>query len=101
VQIIQSIDRQMPLEDIQRTCQLTRDELLEELDAIVSSGTKIDIQYCLDSILDESIQEEIYDHFMQAESDSPVDAYHALKEDDITFEEVQLVRLKFLSDVAN
>jgi len=101
VMIIQSIDRQMPLEDIQRTCQLSRDELLEELDAIVSSGTKLDIQYYLDSILDESIQEEIQDYFMDAESDSPEEAFHSLKEQDITFEEVQLVRIKFLSDVAN
>ncbi len=64
VQIIQSIDRKMPLEDIQRTNNLTWDELLEELDIIVSSGTKLDIQYCLDTV-DESIQEEIYDLFYE------------------------------------
>ena len=101
VQIIQSIDRKMPLEDIQRTNNLTRDELLDELDIIVSSGTKLDIQYCLDSVIDESIQEEIYEYFMKAESDSFPDAFHALKEEDITPEEIQLVRIKFLSDVAN
>jgi ATP-dependent DNA helicase RecQ len=60
VQIIQSIDRKMPLEDIQRTNNLNWDDLLEELDIIVSSGTKLDIQYCLEQV-DESIQEEIYD----------------------------------------
>ena len=101
VQIIHSIDRKMPLEDIQRTNSLTRDELLEELDIIVGSGTKLDIQYYLDTLIDESIQEEIYEYFMKAKSDSFIDAYHALKEDDITAEEIQLVRLKFLSDVAN
>lgn len=101
VQIIQSIDRKMPLEDIQRTNSLTRDELLEELDIIVSSGTKLDIQYYLDATIDESIQEEIYEYFMSAESDSFLDAYHALKEVDITAEEIQLVRIKFLSDIAN
>lgn len=101
VQIIQSIDRKMPLEDIQRTSSLTRDELLEELDIIVGSGTKLDLQYYLDNYIDESIQEEIYEYFMNAKSDSFVEAYHALKEDDITAEEIQLVRIKFLSDVAN
>lgn len=101
VQIIQSVDRKMPLEDIQRTNDLTRDTLLEELDIIVSSGTKLDIQYCLDSFIDESIQEEIYEYFMSAESDSFINAYHALKDDDITAEEIQLVRIKFLSDIAN
>ena len=100
VQIIQSIDRKMPLEDIQRTNNLNWDELMEELDIIVSSGTKLDIQYVLDPV-DESIQEEIYDYFMNASSDSFLDAYHALKDDDITVEEIQLVRLKFLSDIAN
>lgn len=100
VQIIQSIDRKMPLEDIQRTNSLSRDELLDELDIIVSSGTKLDIQYCLD-LIDESIQEEIYDYFMKAESDSFLTAYHALKDEDITPEEIQLVRIKFLSDIAN
>ncbi len=101
VQIIQSIDRKMPLEDIQRTNSLTRDELLEELDIIVGSGTKLDLQYYLDSLIDESIQEEIYEYFMKAQTDSFLEAYHALKEDDITAEEIQLVRIKFLSDVAN
>ena len=100
VQIIQSIDRKMPLEDIQRTNNLNWDELMEELDIIVSSGTKLDIQYCLEQV-DESIQEEIYEYFMKANSDSFLDAYHALKEDDITTEEIQLVRIKFLSDIAN
>lgn len=100
VQIIQSIDRKMPLEDIQRTNNLNWDQLMEELDIIVGSGTKLDIQYCLEGV-DESIQQEIYDYFMQAQSDSFLDAYHALKDDDITVEEIQLVRLKFLSDVAN
>lgn len=100
VQIIQSIDRKMPLEDIQRTNNLNWDGLLEELDMIISSGTKLDIEYCLETV-DESIQDEIYDYFMGASSDSFLDAYNALKEDDITVEEIQLVRLKFLSDIAN
>ncbi len=100
VQIIHSIDRKMPLEDIQRTNNLKWDDLLEELDIIVSSGTKLDIKYCLEGV-DESIQEEIYDYFMEAESDSYEEAYKELKEEDITLEEIQLVRIKFLSDVAN
>ena len=88
------------LEDIQRTNNLGWDELLEELDIIVSSGTTLDIQYCLETV-DESIQEDIYEYFMNATSDSFNDAYQALKDDDITVEEIQLVRIKFLSDIAN
>ena len=101
VQIIQAIDKKLPFEDIQRQNQLSPDELLEELDIIVCSGTKLDLQYYIDTLIDESIQDEIYEYFMNASSDSFLDAYHALKDDDFTVEEIQLVRLKFLSNVAN
>ncbi len=101
VQIIQAIDKKLPFEDIQRQNQLSRDELLEELDIIVCSGTKLDLQYYIDTMIDENIQEEIYDYFMKATTDSFNEAYLALKDDDFTVEEIQLVRLKFLSNVAN
>jgi len=101
VHIIQAIDRKLPFEDIQRQNQLSPEELLEDLDIIVSSGTKLDLQYYIDTMIDESIQEDIYEYFMKAKSDSFEEAYHALKDDDFTVEEIQLVRLKFLSNVAN
>ncbi len=100
VAIIQCIDRKMPLEDISRSNQLKLDELIEEMDIIVSSGTKLNLDYYLEDNVDESIQEEIYDYFMSAESDDPEKAFKKLKEEDITIEEIKLVRLKFLSEMA-
>lgn len=100
VAIIQCIDRKMPLEDIARANQFKLDELIEEMDIIVSSGTKLNLDYYLEDNVDESIQEEIYDYFMAAQSDDPEVAFQKLKEEDITIEEIKLVRLKFLSEMA-
>src|SRR5690606_16901760 len=93
VAIIQSVDRKIPLEDIAYTNNLTMDELMKEMDMIVSSGTKLDIDYYLEDHVDESIVEEIYDYLMEAESDSVDEAYRNLKEDDVKYEEIQLVRI--------
>lgn len=101
VAIIQGVDRKIPLEDIAYSNHIKMEELLNEMDMIVSSGTKLDITYYLDENVDESVQEEIFDYLMEAESDSIEEAYHELKEEDITMEEIQLVRIKFLSEVAN
>lgn len=101
VAIIQAIDRKMPLPDIARQNDLKMDELLEELDAIVSSGTRVNIDYYLEDTMDESVVEEIYEYFMSADTDNPEAAYRQLKDDDYTFEEIQLVRLKFMSEMAN
>jgi ATP-dependent DNA helicase RecQ len=101
VSIIQGIDRKIPFEDIAYTNALTMDELLQEMDMIVSSGTKLNISYYLADHVDESIVEEICDYLMTADSDSVDDAYKNLKEDDVKYEEIRLVRIKFLSDVAN
>lgn len=101
VHIIKGTDRKIPLEDIASTNDLTFDELLEELDMIVTSGTKLNIDYYIEDYVDEFVREDIEDYFMDAETDSPEVAYEELKEDDITLEEIQLVRIKFLSDYAN
>jgi ATP-dependent DNA helicase RecQ len=101
VAIIQAIDRKMPLPDIARQNDLKMDELMEELDAIVSSGTKVNLDYYLEDNMDETVVEEIYDYFMEAETDNPEAAYKELKGEDFTFEEIQLVRLKFMSEMAN
>ncbi len=101
VSIIQSIDRKMPLDDVAASSGISMDELMEELDAIVTSGTKVNIDYYINKVVDEYVREEIMDYFMQAQVDSLNKAYAELKEDDITMEEIRLVRIKFLSDYAN
>ncbi len=101
VNIIQAIDRKIPLDDIASANGLSMDELVAELDAIVASGTKVNIDYYLEDTVDEYSREDIYDYFMGADTDDPEKAYAELKGDDITIEEIQLVRIKFLSDVGN
>jgi ATP-dependent DNA helicase RecQ len=101
VNIIQGIDRKVPLDDIANSNNLSMEELLQEMDMIVASGTKLDIDYYIEDKVDEYSVEDIYDYFMEAESDSVDEAFNELKEDDITMEEIKLIRLKFLSELAN
>ena len=101
VNIIQSIDRKIPLGDIASSNNLSMEELLEELDAIVVSGTKINIDYYLEDNVDEYSREDIYEYFMEADTDSVDEAFKEMQEDDITVEEIQLMRIKFLSEMAN
>ncbi|HMV14191.1 MAG TPA: DNA helicase RecQ [Chitinophagales bacterium] len=101
VNIIKSIDKKMPLEHIASSYGLNMEDLITELDSIVHAGTKVNINYYLEDAVDEDIQEEIFDYFMQAENDDIDVAYKKLKAEDIELREIQLVRLKFLSDVAN
>lgn len=101
VYIIQSIDRQMLFEDIAEAKGLTMDELLEEIEVIVNSGTKLNIDYYLEQMVDEDKQDEIFDYFKdEATSESIEDAIHELGPD-YTEEEVRLVRIKFFVEVAN
>jgi ATP-dependent DNA helicase RecQ len=101
VNIIQAIDRKIPLEDIAKGNDLSMQELLEELDGIVQSGTKIKLDYFLNKVIDEYVRETVVEYFKEAETDSIDEAYKDLKDDEITWEEIQLLRLKFLSDWAN
>ncbi len=101
VEIIKCIDKKMPLEDIARNVQMNMEDLMEELNIIVSSGTRLNIGYYIKENIDEGICEEIYDYFASADSDSVEAAYKDLKEDDITFEEIRLVRLQYLSEMVN
>ena len=101
VNIIQGIDRKIPLEDLAESNGLSMEDLYQELDAIVHSGTKVNIDYYLEDNMDEYTREDIYEYFMESESDSVEEAFQELKEDDITREEIQLVRIKFLSEMAN
>ncbi|MBE6175320.1 MAG: DNA helicase RecQ [Rikenellaceae bacterium] len=99
--IIQSIDRQMDFEDIARAKDLTFDELLTEIEAIVNSGTRLNIQYYLSGYMDEDKIEDIYLYFKEdAESDSLDEAIEELG-GDYTEEEIRLVRIKFLCEVGN
>jgi ATP-dependent DNA helicase RecQ len=101
VSIIQSIDRKIALDDIALSKGIEFKELLDEIEAIVYSGTKINIDYFLEEIMDEDHIEEIYEYFNEAETDKISDALEELGEDEFTEEEVRLVRIKFLSEMAN
>ncbi len=101
VYIIQSIDRKIPLEDIAYAKNLAMDELLTELESIVASGTRLDINYYLNEYVDEYHQEDIYDYFGEAVSDSIEDALEELGESEYSEEEIRLMRLKFMSEIGN
>ncbi|MFG6687660.1 RecQ family ATP-dependent DNA helicase [Mariniflexile sp. HNIBRBA6329] len=98
--IIQNIDRKLPLDDIASSKGMTMEEFIKEMEAIVYSGTKLNINYWIDEILDEDQQEEIHDYFMESKTDS---IETAIKEFDGDYEdeELRLYRIKFISEVAN
>jgi ATP-dependent DNA helicase RecQ len=98
--IIQNIDRKLSLDDIASAKGMNMDALLKEMEQIVYSGTKLNISYWINDMLDEDQQEEIHDYFMESESDKIEDA---LKEfdGDYDIEELRLMRIKFISEVAN
>jgi ATP-dependent DNA helicase RecQ len=98
--IIQNIDRKLNLDDIARGKGLSIDALIKEMEQIVYSGTKLNIKYWIDEILDDDQQEEIHDYFMESESDNIEDA---LKEFDGEYDinELRFMRIKFISEVAN
>jgi ATP-dependent DNA helicase RecQ len=98
--IIQNIDRKLSLNDIAKAKGLDMDALLKEMEQIVYSGTKLNIKYWIDDILDDDQQEEIHDYYMDSESDNIKDA---LKEfdGDYDIEELRLMRIRFISEVAN
>lgn len=100
VYIIKSIDRQMELEDIADAKRLSMDELLSEIEAIVNSGTKINLEYYIRMVMDEDKVDDIYGYFKEAQSDSLNDAIAELSRE-YTEEEIRLIRIKFLSEVGN
>ena len=100
VSIIQSIDMKVALDDIAISKGIDFDELLTEIEAIVNSGTKLDIDYFIESVMDEDRAEDIYEYFRESESDSIDDAIDELG-DDYSEEEIRLVRIKFISEMGN
>jgi ATP-dependent DNA helicase RecQ len=100
VKIIQSIDRQIALDDIANAQGIDFDELLDEIEAIVYSGTKLNIDYFLEEVMDEDHVDDIYDYFTESETDKLDVAQDELGED-YSEDEIRLVRIKFLSEMAN
>jgi ATP-dependent DNA helicase RecQ len=102
VYIIQSIDRKRLLEDIADAKGLEMCELLDEIEAIVNSGTKLDLDYYLNEVLDEERQEEVFEYFRdEAETESIDAALNELGEDEYSEEDIRLMRIKFMSEMGN
>lgn len=101
VYIIQNIDKKIPLDQIARGKGLTRDEMLQEMETIVSSGTRLNLNYYINDMMESERQEEVFDYFRSANSDSVEAALQELGEDDYSPEEIKLMRIKFLSDMGN
>jgi ATP-dependent DNA helicase RecQ len=99
--IIQAIDRQIPFEDISEAKNMSTMDLIKEIEAIVSSGTKINIDYYLLGAMDDEKLDDIYEYFREAESEYIEEALAELGEEEYSEEEIRLVRIKFFSDLAN
>ena len=98
IAIIHAIDRKIPLDDIAQSKGMELDELLDDIEAIVNSGTKIDINYFIDEILDEEQQDDIFQYFKESEKDDLNEAYRELGSE-YTDEEIRLMRIKFISEM--
>jgi len=102
VSIIQSIDRQMPLEDIASAKGLEMPDLLDEIESIVQSGTKLNLDYYINQVIDEEKQDDIYEYFLEeAETESVQEAIQELGEDEYSEEDIRLMRIKFFSEYGN
>ena len=102
VYIIHAIDRKMSLEDIAKAKNLDMDELLSEIESIINSGTKLNIDYYVDEVIDDDKQEEIFEYFRdEAETESLEEAMAELGEDNYSEEEIRLMRIKFISEMGN
>ena len=101
VSIIQNIDRKISLEDIASSKGISYENMLKEVESIVNSGTKLNIGYFVDEMIDPDRQDEVYDYFKTAENDSIEGALNELGEEDYSFEDIQLMRIKFISELGN
>src|SRR6056297_4222427 len=102
VSIIQSIDRQMPLEDIANSKGIEMQELLDEIESIVQSGTKLNLDYYINQVIDEDKQDDIYEYFLEeAETESLQEALQELGEEEYSEEDIRLMRIKFFSEYGN
>ncbi|MGZ3933315.1 MAG: RQC domain-containing protein, partial [Bacteroidia bacterium] len=101
VYIIQNVDRKISLEDMAKSKSLKMNDLLTEMETIVASGTRLNISYYIDDVIDEEKQDEVMDYFKESETDSVDAALKELGENDYTEEEIRLMRIRFLSDFGN
>jgi ATP-dependent DNA helicase RecQ len=101
IYIIQNVDKKIPLETIAKNKDLRLDSLLEEMETIAASGTKLNLDYAIDEWLDEYDQEEILEYFKSCETSSLQIAQQELSEHDYTWEQLKIMRIKFLSVVGN
>lgn len=101
IYIIQQIDRKIDLEEVAEQKSWSMSELVDEMEIICFAGTKLKLDYYLDHILDEERQDDIMDYFMNAESDDIDDALDEFDDEDITEEDMRLMRIKFISEYAN
>jgi ATP-dependent DNA helicase RecQ len=101
VYIIQNIDRKISLLDMCKAKGITMSDLLGEIESIVASGTRIDINYYINEVIDEDRQHEVFDYFKSAESDSAEVGLKALGENDYSLEDIRLMRIKFMSEFGN
>ena len=102
VYIIQSIDRKISLDDIASAKNLEMSELLAEIESIVHSGTRLNLDYYIDQVMDEEHQEEVFDYFREEAEDESVEAaLEVLGEDEYTEEDIRLMRIKFFSEMGN
>lgn len=101
VYIIQSIDRKLPLEDVASAKGLSLTDLITEIESIVHSGTKVNIAYYLNDIMDDDKQQEAVEYFKESDSDSIEAAVKELGEEDYTEEEIRLMRIRFMSEFGN
>jgi ATP-dependent DNA helicase RecQ len=99
--IIQNIDKKIPLDTIARNKNITLQELLTEMETIVASGTRLNLNYCLEQELDEYEQEDIFDYFRSNHDDDLIAAYDEFKDRNVTLEHLQMMRIKFLSEFGN
>jgi ATP-dependent DNA helicase RecQ len=99
--IIQNVDKKIPLETIAKTKDLRIDELLEEMETIVASGTKLNLNYAIDEMVDEYDQEEIIEYFKSCETSSLQVAQEELADSDFNWEQLKLMRIKFLCEYGN
>lgn len=101
VKIIQAVDKRLPLADLAKNLGINYQELLNQMETIVNSGTKLDISYAINEAVDEELAEEIYEYFKESESDSLELVLEYFEEEDIDLIDVQIVRIKFMSENAN
>jgi ATP-dependent DNA helicase RecQ len=99
--IIQQIDRKVDLDEIAESKNLNFPELLTEIENICFSGTKLNLDYYIDEIMDENRQEVLYDYFLNSETDSLEDAINDSSNADFSEDDIRLMRVKFLSEYAN